>query len=88
MSGDIENPITVRGPDRANRDVTPDFFCEMAFHYYHPGALRKVSRNHGEATGEWYIRPLEAEQKLLQSLSKGMDYKKTILDIIFNYRGG
>ena len=55
MCGDIENPITVRGPDRANDDVTPDFFCEMAFHYYHPAALRKVSRNHGEATGEWDI---------------------------------
>ena len=51
MCGDIENPITVRGPDRGDRDVTPDFFSEMAFHYYHPGALRKVSRNHGEATG-------------------------------------
>ena len=55
MCGDIENPITVRGPDRANDDVTPDFFCEMAFQYYHPAALRKVSRYHGEATGEWDI---------------------------------
>ena len=51
ISGDIENPITVRGPSREDREVTPDFFNEMAFLYYHPGALRKVSRNHGEATG-------------------------------------
>ena len=36
--GDSESPITVRRPDRENDDVTPEFFCKMAFHYYTSGA--------------------------------------------------
>ena len=99
MCGDIENPITVRGPDMANNEVTPDFFPEMAFHYYHPGreeailrigyvgAVRKLTWRNGLPTGAWDICPMVAEERILRALPRGMDYKSPILEIKFHYRG-
>ena len=97
ICGDIEKPITVRGPAREN-GMTPDFCCTMAFHYYHPtkeesslkigfvGMDKKVSYNHRVPTGVWDIRPLQEDEKVLKSYPRGMDYKH-ILQITFNHKG-
>ena len=101
MCGDIENPITVRGPAREN-GMTPwcqgDFCCTMAFHYYHPtkeeaslkigfvGMQKKISYNHRLPTGEWDIRPLQEDEERLESYPRGMDYKH-ILQIRFHHKG-
>ena len=44
ICGDIEKPITVRGPDRDNGMTPdfPDFCCKMAFQYYHPKKKKRL----------------------------------------------